>query len=191
MKKLRVKFEGKTPILFSRMTKDEIEAITTGIRKPIAPDRDPREVAAERLYQKDGRPGIPYHMFYTCLVEAGRKVKFGPRTNITTSRGTNLSSFLTLREDFYPFEDNSSWEVDIQMGVISNRGQRVAIPIIRPRFDKWSFTVTAEIDDKRVALETVRALFEEAGQIGLGAWRPSSPKPGPFGQFKIIEWEVI
>lgn len=190
MKEITAKLEGITPILFSRMTEEEAKAIQTGIRTPIVPDRDPREIAEKKLYTKDGKSGIPYHMFFACLVEAGRRIKLNPRSNITSSRGTQLTSFLRLKGDFYPFEDDQGWEADVKMGSLMVRGQRVAAPVIRPRFDRWSFIVSFEMDEKRVSEETVKALFEEAGRVGLGSWRPSESKPGPYGQFRIAEWEV-
>lgn len=188
MRKFTVRFEGITPILFSRITDEDAVGIETGIRKPIVPGGDLKKKAEERLWTKDGKPGIPFHMFFACLVEAGRKAKNG-RSNITTTRGTALTSFLKLKEDFYPFEDGSDWELDKRMGKRMVRGQSIAVPVVRPRFDKWSFKVEIEMDEKRIAEETLKVLFEEAGRIGLGAWRPSSPKPGPFGQFQLVEWK--
>jgi len=184
-----VKFEGITPILFSRMTEDDAAGIETGVKKPIVPGKDQRTEAEKRLWTKDGKPGIPFPMLFACLTEAGRKVKKG-RAAITGSRGTTLTSFLELHGDFYPFENDSAWEPDKRMVKQIVRGQSIARPVVRPRFDKWSFTVEGKFDEKQVAEETVKQLFEEAGRTGLGAWRPSSPKPGPFGQFRVTGWEV-
>lgn len=189
MKEFIVKFEGITPILFSRMTEDDMEGIETGVRKPVVPGKNPRAEAEKRLWTKDGKPGIPFHMFFACLVEAGRRVKNG-RAAITGTRGTTLTAFLRLKGDFYPFEEGAIWEPDKRMVKQIVRGQSIARPVVRPRFDKWSFFVEGEFDESQVAEETVKQLFEEAGRTGLGAWRPSSPKPGPFGQFRVVEWRV-
>jgi hypothetical protein len=189
MKKFKVRFEGVTSLLFSRMTEEDLGAIETGVKKPLVPGINPRTEAEKRLWTKDGKAGIPFHMFFACLVEAGRKVKNG-RAAITGTRGTALTSFLKLNGDFYSFDNESKWEVDKRMAKQMVRGQSIARPVIRPRFDKWGFSVEGEFDEKRIAEETVKLLFEEAGRTGLGAWRPSSPKPGPFGQFKVVDWEV-
>jgi hypothetical protein len=191
VKKIRVKLVGRTPLLFNRMTKDQAEEIRTGVRKPLAPDRDPRKEAEKKLHLKDGKPGIPAEMLFACLVEAGRKVKYDTRRYITSATyGTELTSFLFLEGDFFPFEGNPEWELDQRMGKVIRRGEEVPMPINRPKFKEWSFEVKAQVDEKLVSLETVKQLFEKAGRVGLGSFRPSLKKPGPFGQFQVAEWEV-
>ena len=55
---------------------------------------------------------------------------------------------------------------------------------VRPRFEKWSVSGRIEILDAAViTLAALKAIFEKAGNEGLGDWRPSAKKPGPFGRF--------
>jgi hypothetical protein len=55
---------------------------------------------------------------------------------------------------------------------------------VRPIFDKWTCEGTCEVWDERLA-KALPEIFEIAGaRVGIGDWRPSSPKkPGPFGRF--------
>jgi hypothetical protein len=161
-----------------------------GPESPSPRDQDPREEAEKKLHLKDGEPGIPYEMLFACLVEAGRRVKYDTRSNVTTGRGTMLTSFLSIEDDFFPFEGDPEWEVDIRMGKVTKRGEEVPMPVIRPKFKEWSFEVKALVDEKLVSLETVTQLFERAGRVGVGSFRPSLKKPGPFGQFQVAEWEI-
>lgn len=57
---------------------------------------------------------------------------------------------------------------------------------VRPRFDVWALSFLIDVFDSQVTEQAVTDLFTVAGErIGLGDWRPSSPKrPGPFGMFK-------
>lgn len=51
----------------------------------------------------------------------------------------------------------------------------------------WGITITGMVDDSLLDLEQVEELWEIAGHvIGLGDWRPSSPKsPGRNGMFEV------
>ena len=57
---------------------------------------------------------------------------------------------------------------------------------VRPKLDTWSCEGTVSVWDNRLAA-SLPQIFEIAGrQIGLGDWRPSSPrKPGPYGRFDV------
>lgn len=55
---------------------------------------------------------------------------------------------------------------------------------VRPRFDHWAVSGTLEVTASEITDETLREIFKQAGRVGLGDWRPGSPKsPGPFGMF--------
>lgn len=56
---------------------------------------------------------------------------------------------------------------------------------VRPRFDSWEVSGTLEVTSEQIDEASLRNIFEQAGRIGLGDWRPGSPKsPGPFGMFE-------
>lgn len=175
MKRIRVKLEGITPLVISKGP------------YLIAPDQDPREVAEVVFSLKEEKAGISFGRLFACLEEAGKKVKFDTRRNITTTQGTRLTFFLFIEGDFFPFEGDPQWEVDIRKGEIKEAYPTV---FIGQKFKEWSFVVKAKVDERLVSLETVRQLFERAGRIGMASFRLFKKNPGPFGRFRVAEWEV-
>jgi hypothetical protein len=61
-------------------------------------------------------------------------------------------------------------------------------PRYRPYFRQWSAVVPVEIDPSAVDASTMEAIFRSTGRaVGLGDWRPSSPKnPGKYGRFAVV-----
>jgi len=56
---------------------------------------------------------------------------------------------------------------------------------VRPRFDNWSAEGELIITDKQITQAVLHSFLDIGGRLkGLGDWRPSAPKPGPFGTFK-------
>lgn len=56
---------------------------------------------------------------------------------------------------------------------------------VRPRFESWAASGTLEVTAQEITDEVLRSIFQQAGRVGLGDWRPGSPKsPGPFGMFE-------
>jgi hypothetical protein len=55
---------------------------------------------------------------------------------------------------------------------------------VRPRFEEWSIKGTLEVTAHEITTDVLDSIFTQAGRVGLGDWRPGSPKsPGPFGMF--------
>lgn len=195
-----VYIQGSSPLLMNPMTEEVLDGLITGVAKPRAKDRTREDVAKEKLYRDEttNKIGIPSVNVFACLVEAGRYLDLAPRKKISTKESTLLPSFLTIKEFFLPFvlkDDNeydaeTAWKADARRGVLNNGGKKVAVPIIRPRFDKWGFWVTVEIDEGVAKPDLVRRLFEIAGRnVGLCDFRPA--KRGPFGMFKVAQWQVM
>lgn len=55
---------------------------------------------------------------------------------------------------------------------------------VRPRFEEWALRGTLETIAHEINGDVLDSIFAQAGRVGLGDWRPGSPKsPGPFGMF--------
>lgn len=55
---------------------------------------------------------------------------------------------------------------------------------VRARFDDWELSGTLEVLAHEITPDVLDSIFSQAGRVGLGDWRPGSPKsPGPFGMF--------
>jgi hypothetical protein len=61
-------------------------------------------------------------------------------------------------------------------------------PRYRPYFRRWTATIPVELDVGALDVSTLETIFRAAGKaVGLGDWRPSSPKnPGKFGRFGVM-----
>lgn len=191
IKTIAVHCVGISPILMNPMTEETLDELYGGAaaRKPKT-GQVPQKQVAEAKIIKDGddRVGLPVEYLFSCLVGAGRFVKYDAKKNISNASSTLIPSFMSIEELFLPFDNqDAKWFVDKRRGRLSNG---TAVCILRPRFEDWSFDVTIEIDDQEISEEKVKELFRRAGTaVGLGDFRPACR--GPFGRFKIERWEVL
>lgn len=193
LKTIMVECKGISPIIMDRPDPNLLMALHFKTKQASPRDKTPEQVAQEKVYTDgDTRPGIPVENLLACLVEAGRSVKYAGKKMVSTVGSTFLYAFMAVKETFLHFSDVEglppTYKVDVRRGVNPNGGEMVCL--IRPRYDAWSFVVTIEVDTEQVTEAVARELFEIAGRaIGLGSFRPS--KRGPFGRFKVIEWEEM
>lgn len=54
---------------------------------------------------------------------------------------------------------------------------------VRPRFDNWTVRGSINILVPEITYEVLERLFEMAGRVGLGDWRPGCKTPGPYGMY--------
>ncbi|MBI2124869.1 hypothetical protein HYT92_03700 [Candidatus Pacearchaeota archaeon] len=196
MNEIKVKCIRKGPgLLMNAMTDETLEGLRTGVHETKRRDIPAEEEAASKLYKDaNGTVGIPVENLSACLCGAGRYVKNGtPPRQISTATATTLHSLLSIKEAFLPLSDGNggkaAWIVDKRRGQATNKNEKNAVCIVRPRFNSWGIEFTLEIDEKEVNPETIRQLVEVAGnKIGLCDFRPT--RRGPFGRFEIAEWKV-
>lgn len=63
---------------------------------------------------------------------------------------------------------------------------------VRPKFDDWQAEIAVDVWDEQITEDVLRTLFEYGGRYkGIGDWRPSSGKPGPYGMFQVASLSVI
>jgi hypothetical protein len=193
-KKIVVTCTGVSPLLLNPMTPEILKTlpgsgISAGARK-MREEISPDDLAESKVLRNDkGHMGFPVEYLFACLVNAGRKVSYSGKMNISTAESTLLPSFLSLEEEFITFVDQTTkWETDIRRVV--NKTTKGAMAAVRPKFKKWSFRVLIEVDNGEIALDKIQQLFRIAGKTqGLGDFRPS--KRGPFGRFALTGWEVV
>lgn len=85
-----------------------------------------------------------------------------------------------------PFDDQAKaveslgFKLDIRRAVVGT-SKHVRV---RPRFDAWELKFSLVVTEPAITREVLVQLFEIAGQrSGIGDWRPSAKKSGPFGRF--------
>ena len=187
---------GKSPLLLNRMTEEQLESLRKagGKRSKTAPrPESTRDEAEPKLYKsKKGELYLPTENIFSRLVAAGQMVRLDGKRQVSTAKSTILPAFLTLLDPYVPLLDpdnlkkTPAWEVDMRQGRNPNSGD--AICIVRPRFDRWAFRLSCEMDENEISENVIRELFDKAGsRIGLGDFRPS--RKGPFGRWVINSWE--
>lgn len=204
----------KSPLLMDCFEEREmVAALVHGQRNPADKESLLEARCPKKIYRdKSGHPALRADHLLACLRAAGRSIKIGKEGKISTASETKLFAFLELElenEDLtipliFPegidarsekpsagaesdanLDEKSPWRVDVRRGVGEATG--IANALVRPRFDKWSFTVRITVD--YTALEGltethVRQLFERAGnRVGLLSYRPACN--GPFGRFRV------
>lgn len=55
---------------------------------------------------------------------------------------------------------------------------------VRPRFERWQVRGSVQVVAPELTLDILRQLFDIAGRVGLGDWRPGCKTPGSFGMFR-------
>ena len=190
MKRAVVTIEGVSPLLMNPMNEETLMGILTGTSVKVPRDLTPVQICERKLYKgENGELGIPAVNLFSSLAEAGRKVKNG-KTQISTATSTTLPSFLEIEELFLPFSAEAGWVPDLRRGVSNSGANKVAVAIVRPRFDLWELKITIGIDDTVVDESVVRELFRIAGtSVGLCDFRPA--KKGQFGRFTVSDWKSL
>lgn len=78
--------------------------------------------------------------------------------------------------------EENDW-IDLSGAVVQGRRidrARTLIP------SGWSFTFTLSANKPFNTIERLSKTINDAGQSGIGDWRPSSPKkPGPYGRYQL------
>lgn len=213
---VKAKLRGLTALLMLPMSDEVLRGLETGQHPPVNKDRSRYEVAEERLYRgPNDEIGIPGECLFSCIVGAGKLLKYDTKRSMTTGDSSLVPSFLTVVEEFFPLTDRKTGKklteglserrvkkleeqnllnreegywVDARRGVLQNG---TAVSIIRPYFPAWAIEATFILSLEGTPLnpEKVKELVTKAGlAMGLGSYRPSCK--GQFGKFTIDRWDV-
>ncbi len=167
-----------------------LKALTAKKKKS---DEDHEEVSRAEfqggLYHDDDiGPYIPGDALQTMLVEGSRKAKQG-REFVSVS----------IEEDRVPLEykgprDREGLWADDKF--VFTKGVKVTTSRVmrtRPLFRNWkiAFTISIE-DDATVNPEDVERALTVAGRmVGIGDWRPGSPRGGRHGRFAVESFTEV
>lgn len=187
MKTVKVRIEGKTPLLMRQFTDEAAMKATNGNQMVAAggEKRTPREEAETGLYKdNDGQIIMPQPNLFRCLVDAGKFFKAG-KSKVTTQKSSLIPACLSIEEMVIPVQHKEDWDVDTRPVRIPATGGRILRH--RPRFNDWALDFTLTVDTDMMNLKLVRDIVDAAGQrIGLGDFRPDTK--GPFGKFVVTGW---
>lgn len=190
MQTVKVRLEGRTPLMMNRFYDEAQIASTGGERATASGDRlSPEDDARRRLYLNDeGAPIVPQPMLFSAIIEAGKHFKQGKR-QLTTSKSSMIPGFIDIDGIEFVLDTNGSdpaWSVDSRPVRIPATGGRILRH--RPIFNAWSFDFEMLIDTDLISVNMMRDVVEAAGRrVGIGDFRPQ--QKGPYGKFDIVEWK--
>lgn len=148
--------------------------------------KDPEEEAENAMYRlPDGRPGIPATAFKGAMVAACRFFEGIPMTEgrlMLYIRGEGPEGLVALRGTERVRRDmprNATGVVDLRY--------RTALLAEDGDPESWRADITVVYPPRLISESSVLALLDAAGRVGIGDWRPGSPKSntGTFGTFRI------
>lgn len=167
-------------------------------------DRRPAHTWIGYLYHDAANVVIPGANLTSCLKKAGARVPMGRQKTFKELAVSGIlieDEFLAFTNGGKPipiapvhklkdnpnFKDHAAaalamgFKLDVRRAAVgASKHVRV-----RPRFEEWAAKGTLEVTAHEITAEVLQSIFDQAGRVGLGDWRPGSPKsPGPFGMFQ-------
>lgn len=165
-------------------------------------DRSPAWTWQTYLYSHEGKVAWPYSNLMVCLRQAASQITLKGKK---TYKEKSQSGLIPVGE-FMEFRAHGK---EILMETIKNMhgltfseqvkavaGHGFALDVrrakisrakhvrVRPRFDSWSISGRLEVIMPELTRPVIEKIFELAGNVGLGDWRPGCSTPGPFGRFE-------
>ena len=197
MKKLSIDIVGISPMLqHNGQTADPLNPFTKELKK-ISSKRAKTDDDHEQMAKIEFRAGLywrddigvhmPMDNLSAMFLAAAKKHRLGPKT----------SSILISEDMPVEFKDSknlSKLEANPDMHFRKSVNvQRQKVMRTRPMVPAgWTGTINLEIDVDGIDPDDIELLAVTAGkQVGMGDWRPGSPKPGPFGKFDILSIKEV
>lgn len=171
-----------------RMMRNKQQGLTTDKVRPAKNIEEEAEAAMYRL--EDGRAGMPATAFKAAMVGACRFFSGVPMTEgrlLISVRGEGpqglvpISGTERIREDM---PRNATGVVDLRY-----RTELIAgVDGIEP----WRADLIIAFPPTLISAESVIALADASGRVGVGDWRPGSPKSnsGIYGTYRIDDAQL-
>ena len=137
---------------------------------------------------------FPYVNIEMSLREAAKGQKIGKKylTRILPV-GIDIQEFeipiLDPDGNYIYIEDieRNDWLMTCPVVINKNRVPKTRVQLPRG----WHCSFTINVLNPLITSDIMKDLIQRAGdESGLGVWRPSSPKPGKFGQFDLVEFDL-
>lgn len=183
-----VPITGRTPILPHKWSEKALRQLRKeeGAAKESKGKRDPKgESFAATYWIEDNKViGMPAVSFKAAIIGAVRQFDLKSAGGMTGLK-TLIYVYGQGREQLVPILD-AEWSIREDTPRVSTGN-----PDLRYRNEvfPWRAELEIEFPPKRISLDSVLALVDEAGRGGIGDWRPSAPKSatGIYGQWVIDE----
>lgn len=192
---ITVPIVGLTPVIphrWAEKAKNMMRIKQFGQTQEKRLPKDPEEEAESAMYRlPDGRPGIPSTAFKGAMVAACRFFEGLPMTEgrlLIYVRGEGPDQLVALSGTEQVREDmprNATGVVDLRY--------RTALLAGVEGVDPWRANITIVYPPRLISKNSVLNLLDAAGRVGVGDWRPGSPKSntGTYGCFRIDETRQV
>ena len=209
MKKFQLVFTGESDLLMHADNIDAADELKEWQRAPAnkkvsvsGDDRSPPWTWQSYLYHDGTHVCLPSDNVMSCLrnAGAGMKIKGSKTLKSSTQSGivpdTDFFEFLVggKRVPMAPIQKMRDVDFAEQCKAVQALGftlfkKRARVGTskhvrVRPRFARWAVVGTVTVIDPILTPEVMSTLMHEAGNFGLGDWRPGGRTPGVFGRFK-------
>lgn len=199
-KKVTFTVKGLTPlILHCGQTADPLNEFSKRLKKVSSKrkkvDEDHLEMSSiewdSSLYRHESFGGtglyMPSENIFACLVKASKKLKMGPFISAVLM---DQPIGYALKTKYKTIEDAKRDPATWFKKIVSVQTSKV----VRTRsiFQEWSIDVSLELDHSTMDVEQLKQILTIAGKsVGMGDWRPGSPKcPGVYGRFCIENFKA-
>lgn len=166
-------------------------------------DRRPGFSWVGYLYHSETHVAMPAMNLSACLRKAGSRVPMGQRGKTLkegavsgiqftdefldfTVKGKPISfapfTALCEKNDFAEHVEavkKFGFKLDVRRACVGT-SKHIRV---RPRFDLWEVSGRFEVITPEITRDLLETLFQQAGKVGLGDWRPGGKTPGPYGMF--------
>lgn len=145
------------------------------------------------LYMDDKRGlYLPSENLFAAFMSGAKKHKWGQKMSAISFDDPVGYSILLPKNDKWEKVDLETLKADpdnrfVKMVTV----QKSKNMSCRPCFKLWKLYFSLEFDSDMIDANEIKTiLVTMTKKIGLGVWRPNSPKPGTYGKFEInrIEW---
>ncbi len=189
---LDLTIEGLTPVIPHRWSEKskrmmpgwvDIETGKPADKMAKKGDRNAKEEAESCVYRlTDNRPGLPATAIKAAMVSACR---FFDKPSMTEAK---LLFFVEGEgpDQLVPFEHDEPPILREDTPRNANGGADLRY---RYAFFPWRASVRIRFPETNISPDSIVALLDRAGRVGVGDWRPGSPKSstGTFGQFYVVQ----
>jgi hypothetical protein len=195
---ITVPIVGLTPLIPHKWAQKAVNMMRAkqlsepGTTRPKREAKDPEQEAEDAMYRlPDGRPGIPSTAVKAAMVAACRFFTGVAMTEgrlMIFVRGEGPDQLVALTGTEVVREDtprNATGVVDLRY--------RTALLAGVEGTDPWRADITVVFPPRLISESSILALLDAAGRVGVGDWRPGSPKSnsGTFGTFRIDDERAI
>ena len=190
------KIEGIAPILFNAPSLNMLEP-DGGARQKTDATRD--QEALKKCYRNGKGLYLPSWNFKKCLLDGFKVLDLRVPGNKNQRLWRYVQSVIFVEPAELPFgieEPNYEMGNGCVKGLHKHPGRNSdgsATIVRRPALATgWQLPFGFSVLDDLAREGDIRSALQTAGErVGLGGWRPGSPKGGEYGRFEIIEWKTI